>query len=163
MSGEGRPVEEAPLAAGELRLGIVAAQWHPDICEAMLERALAVAKEAGIDQPTVVRVPGSLELPVICQELARGHDAVVALGVVIRGGTPHFDYVCDSVTAGLTRIALDESTPVGNGVLTCNTEEQAVARSGRPGSAEDKGADACTAALRTALALRNLRAGRTAE
>jgi 6,7-dimethyl-8-ribityllumazine synthase len=116
-----------------------------------------VAADAGITSPTVVRVPGSLELPVVCQELARRHDAVVALGVVIRGGTPHFDYVCDSVTAGLTRIALDESTPVGNGVLTCNTEDQAIERSGLPGSAEDKGADACVAALRTALALRELR------
>jgi 6,7-dimethyl-8-ribityllumazine synthase len=123
----------------------------------LLERALAVAADAGITSPTVVRVPGSLELPVVCQELARRHDAVVALGVVIRGGTPHFDYVCDSVTAGLTRIALDESTPVGNGVLTCNTEDQAIERSGLPGSAEDKGADACVAALRTALALRELR------
>ena len=123
----------------------------------LLERALAVAADAGITSPTVVRVPGSLELPVVCQELARRHDAVVALGVVIRGGTPHFDYVCDSVTAGLTRIALDESTPVGNGVLTCNTEDQAMERSGLPGSAEDKGADACVAALRTALALRELR------
>jgi 6,7-dimethyl-8-ribityllumazine synthase len=83
---------------------------------------------------------------------------VVALGVVIKGGTPHFEYVCDSVTAGLTRIALDESTPVGNGVLTCNTEDQAVARSGLPGADEDKGADACAAALQTALALRALRA-----
>jgi len=138
-------------------LGIAAAQWHPKISEMLLERALAVAADAGITAPTVVRVPGSLELPVVCQELARQHDAVVALGVVIRGGTPHFDYVCDSVTAGLTRIALDESTPVGNGVLTCNTEDQAVERSGLPGSAEDKGADACVAALRTALALRELR------
>jgi 6,7-dimethyl-8-ribityllumazine synthase len=138
-------------------LGIAAAQWHPKISEMLLERALAVAADAGITSPTVVRVPGSLELPVVCQELARRHDAVVALGVVIRGGTPHFDYVCDSVTAGLTRIALDESTPVGNGVLTCNTEDQAMERSGLPGSAEDKGADACVAALRTALALRELR------
>jgi 6,7-dimethyl-8-ribityllumazine synthase len=138
-------------------LGIAAAQWHPKISEMLLERALAVAADAGITSPTVVRVPGSLELPVVCQELARRHDAVVALGVVIRGGTPHFDYVCDSVTAGLTRIALDESTPVGNGVLTCNTEDQAIERSGLPGSAEDKGADACVAALRTALALRELR------
>jgi 6,7-dimethyl-8-ribityllumazine synthase len=161
VSGEGRPEESGELNAAGLRLGIVAAQWHPKIAESLLERALAVAAAAGIPEPTVVRVPGSLELPVICQELARGHDAVVALGVVIKGGTPHFEYVCDSVTAGLTRIALDEATPIGNGVLTCNTEDQAVARSGRPGSDEDKGADACHAALRTALALRELR-GRTA-
>lgn len=159
MSGEGRPVEEGPRADG-LRLGIAAARWHPDIVDQLLERALVVAAKAGITDPTVVRVPGTLELPVVCQELARGHDAVVALGVVIRGGTPHFDYVCDSVTAGLTRIALDESTPVGNGVLTCDTVQQAEDRSGLPDSAEDKGADACRAALHTALALRELRAGR---
>ncbi|GAA3353682.1 hypothetical protein GCM10020366_07810 [Saccharopolyspora gregorii] len=96
----------------------------------MLERALAAAHEAGIPEPTVVRVPGSIELPVVCQELARGHDAVVALGVVT-GGTPHFEYVCDSVTAGLTRVALDESTAVGNGLLTCDTDQQA---RDRPGS-----------------------------
>ena len=148
-----------PLAEG-LTLGIAAAQWHPVISDRLLERAVAVASKAGIVEPVVVRVPGSLELPVVCQELARRCDAVVALGVVIRGGTPHFDYVCDSVTAGLTRIALDESTPVGNGVLTCDTEEQAVARSGGPDAEEDKGADACLAALRTALALRELRTSR---
>lgn len=156
MSGEGRPVEDELRAEG-LRLGIAAAQWHPGISDQLLERALAVAAKAGVAGTTVVRVPGSLELPVVCQELARSHDAVVALGVVIRGGTPHFDYVCDSVTAGLTRIALDESTPIGNGVLTCDTEQQALDRSGRPDSAEDKGADACRAALHTALALRELR------
>jgi 6,7-dimethyl-8-ribityllumazine synthase len=159
VSGEGRPAEDELRAEG-LRLGIAAAQWHPGISDRLLERALAVAAKAGVTGTTVVRVPGSLELPVVCQELARGHDAVVALGVVIRGGTPHFDYVCDSVTAGLTRIALDESTPIGNGVLTCDTEQQALDRSGRPDSAEDKGADACRAALHTALALRELRAAR---
>jgi 6,7-dimethyl-8-ribityllumazine synthase len=158
MSAEGRPGETGELAAAELKLGIVAASWHTAIADRLLERALAVAVDAGITGPTVVRVPGSLELPVVCQQLAGDHDAVVALGVVIRGGTPHFDYVCDSVTAGLTRISLDERTPIGNGVLTCDTEEQAVARSGLPGSSEDKGADACVAALRTALALRELRA-----
>jgi 6,7-dimethyl-8-ribityllumazine synthase len=157
VSGEGRPVEAGAVGAGGIRLGIVAAQWHSAIADSLLERALAVAADAGIVDPTVIRVPGSLELPVVCQELARGHDAVVALGVVIRGGTPHFDYVCDSVTAGLTRIALDESTPIGNGVLTCDTVEQAEDRSGRPGAAEDKGADACRAALHTAMALRELR------
>jgi 6,7-dimethyl-8-ribityllumazine synthase len=157
VSGEGRPTDIGELNAAGLRLGIAAAEWHSKIADALLRRAVAVAADAGITAPTVVRVPGSMELPVVCQELARGHDAVVALGVVIRGGTPHFDYVCDSVTAGLTRIALDLSTPIGNGVLTCDTEEQAVARSGLPGSAEDKGADACVAALRTALALRELR------
>ena len=93
----------------------------------------------------------------VAQALARNHDAVVALGVVIRGGTPHFEYVCDAVTAGLTRVALDESTPVGNGVLTCDTQEQALDRSGRPGAKEDKGYEAAVAALDTAHVLRSLR------
>ena len=160
MSGVGRPVDESVPEAEGLKLGIAAAQWHPAIADRLLQRALYAAKRSGVTEPTVVRVPGSLELPVVCQELARDHDAVVALGVVLRGGTPHFDYVCDSVTAGLTRIALDESTPVGNGVLTCDTEAQAEQRSGAPDSDEDKGSDACLAALRTALALRQLRDGR---
>ena len=161
MSGEGRPAPTVPDAAG-LRLGIAATMWHADIVDVLLDRALAVAGKAGIERPTVVRVPGTVELPVVCQELARHHDAVVALGVVVRGGTPHFEYVCDAVTAGLTRVALDESTPVGNGVLTCDTTGQAVERSGAPGSSEDKGAEACVAALATALALRALRAHRPA-
>jgi 6,7-dimethyl-8-ribityllumazine synthase len=161
MSGEGRPAPTVPDAAG-LRLGIAATMWHADIVDVLLDRALAVAGKAGIERPTVVRVPGTVELPVVCQELARHHDAVVALGVVVRGGTPHFEYVCDAVTAGLTRVALDESTPVGNGVLTCDTTGQAVERSGAPGSTEDKGAEACVAALATALALRALRAHRRA-
>jgi 6,7-dimethyl-8-ribityllumazine synthase len=94
---------------------------------------------------------------VVAQALTERHDAVVALGVVIRGGTPHFEYVCDAVTAGLTRVALDAGTPVGNGVLTCDTEEQARDRAGLPGSAEDKGWEAAVAALGTALTLRSLR------
>jgi 6,7-dimethyl-8-ribityllumazine synthase len=138
-------------------LGIAATRWHERITTALLDRACAAASQAGIAQPTVVRVPGAVELPVVCQELARSHDAVVALGVVIRGGTPHFDYVCDAVTAGLTRVALDAGVAVGNGVLTCDTEEQALDRCGLPRSAEDKGFQACVAALQTALVLRDLR------
>lgn len=157
MSGEGRPADAGDLTgAAGLRIGIVAATWHAEVVDALLERALATAEKAGA-VPTVVRVPGTVELPVVAQELARTHDAVVALGVVVRGGTPHFEYVCDSVTAGLTRVALDESTPVGNGVLTTNTLEQAVDRSGVPGSSEDKGAEATVAALRTAIVLAELR------
>ncbi|MCA1188802.1 MULTISPECIES: 6,7-dimethyl-8-ribityllumazine synthase [unclassified Saccharopolyspora] len=157
MSGEGRPRVEVPRADG-LKLAIASIRWHEKITGRMLERALAAAHEAGIAEPTVVRVPGSIELPVVCQELARGHDAVVALGVVIRGGTPHFEYVCDSVTAGLTRVALDESTAVGNGLLTCDTDQQARDRAGFPESVEDKGFEATAAALETALVLRDLRA-----
>ena len=156
MSGDGRPPLETPRAQG-LRVGVVATSWHGAITDTLLERAVWMATEAGATTPTVVRVPGALELPVVAQALATSHDAVVALGVVIRGGTPHFEYVCDSVTAGLTRVALDSGVPVGNGVLTCDTLEQAVARSGGPGSKEDKGAEAMSAALATALVLKGLR------
>lgn len=160
MSGTGQPALEVPRCA-ELRLGIAATRWHERITTALLGRASAAAAAAGVAEPTVVRVPGALELPVVCQELARSHDAVVALGVVIRGGTPHFRYVCDAVTAGLTRVALDEGIPVGNGVLTCDTEEQALDRCGLSSSAEDKGFVSCVAALQTALVLRGLRRAAT--
>lgn len=158
MSG-GAGVPEMPvLDASDLRLAIVASTWHDKICDALLAGARQVATDSGIDNPTVVRVLGAIEIPVVAQELARNHDAVVALGVVIRGETPHFDYVCDAVTQGLTRVSLDASTPVANGVLTTNTEAQALDRAGLPSSAEDKGAQAAAAALTTALTLRDLRA-----
>ncbi|WP_374021759.1 6,7-dimethyl-8-ribityllumazine synthase [Mycobacterium sp. HNNTM2301] len=157
MSGSGEP-KIPVLDASGLRVGIVASTWHSKICEALLEGARRVAAESGIDNPTVVRVLGAIELPVVAQELARNHDAVIALGVVIRGGTPHFEYVCDAVTQGLTRVALDASTPVANGVLTTNTEQQALERAGLPESVEDKGAQAAGAALTAALTLRELRA-----
>ncbi|PZS39974.1 MAG: 6,7-dimethyl-8-ribityllumazine synthase [Pseudonocardiales bacterium] len=159
MSGTGQPVLEVPRCE-HLRLGIAATRWHERITTALLDRAGAAAAEAGIADPTVVRVPGVVELPVVCQELARQYDAVLALGVVIRGGTPHFDYVCDAVTTGLTRVALDEGVAIGNGVLTCDTEEQALDRCGLPSSTEDKGFSACVAALQMALVLRGLRRAR---
>ena len=155
MSGAGVPDFPAVDATG-VSLAIVASTWHDRICEALLDGALRTAKECGIDSPTVVRVLGAIEIPVVAQALAANHDAVVALGVVIRGGTPHFDYVCDAVTQGLTRVSLDESTPVANGVLTVNDEQQALDRAGLPGSAEDKGAQAAAAALSTALTLRDI-------
>jgi 6,7-dimethyl-8-ribityllumazine synthase len=156
MSGEGRP-EQTRLDGKGLSVAIAATRWHTKITDQLVERALKAAADAGCADTTVVRVAGAIELPVVVQELARHHDAVVALGVVIRGGTPHFEYVCDSVTDGLTRVALDESTPVGNGVLTCDTEEQALARAGLPDSVEDKGYEATVAAIDTALVLRGLR------
>lgn len=157
MSGGGRP-EIWPAEAEGLTVGIVAARWHEKITDQLVERAVAAAKESGAT-PTVVRVAGSLEIPVVAQALARTHDAVVALGVVVRGKTAHFEYVCDSVTSGLTRVSLDESTPVGNGVLTCESVHQAVERSGLPGSKEDKGYEATVAALETAVLLRGLTSG----
>jgi 6,7-dimethyl-8-ribityllumazine synthase len=161
MSGGGAPKQQ-PVNASGLTLGIVAASWHADITDSLLSRALACAKASGVAKPTVVRVPGAIELPVVAQALANTHDAVVALGVVVRGGTPHFEYVCDSVTAGLTRVSLDAATPVGNGVLTTEGEQQARDRAGMADSAEDKGWEATAAALATALVLRDLRGpGRT--
>ncbi len=160
MSGSGRPAMEAINAKG-LRLGIVAARWNAEITNRLLGRAIDASVACGIPSPVVARVAGSIELAVVAQELAHQCDAVVALGVVIKGGTPHFEYVCDSVTQGLTRVALDLETPVGNGVLTCLTQEQAVDRSGAPGSAEDKGWETAISALDVALTLRSLRAAET--
>ncbi len=156
MSGGGAPQQE-PVNASGFTLGIVAARWHGDISDSLLARALACAQASGVTDPTVVRVPGAIELPVVAQALAATHDAVVALGVVVRGGTPHFEYVCDSVTAGLTRVSLDAGTPVGNGVLTTEGEQQARDRAGMEDSAEDKGWEATAAALATAMVLRDLR------
>ena len=157
MSGEGVDEVTSTIEPG-LSLAIVAGQWHRTISDALLASAERTARAHAVGTLTVVRVAGAVELPVVAQELARTHDAVVALGVVIRGGTPHFEYVCDAVTSGLTRVALDSSVPVGNGVLTTNTEEQALDRAGLPGSAEDKGEQATAAALDTATTLRRLRA-----
>ena len=156
MSGTGRP-DETRIDASGMSVGIVATRWNAPIIDPMLANALDVVKSSGAAEPVVVKVAGAVEIPVVAQELARQHDAVIALGAVIRGGTPHFDYVCQSVTHGLTEVALRESTPVGNGVLTCDTLEQARDRAGLPGSVENKGAEAAMAALDTAAALRGLR------
>ena len=161
MSGSGRP-DAAVVDASGLKLGVVATRWNAQVVDPMLERALAAATACGVLSPTVVRVAGAVELPVIAQQLAVDHDAVVCLGAVIRGGTPHFEYVCESVTAGLTRIALDAATPIGNGVLTCDSLEQALERAGLPDSDEDKGWEATVAALDSALVLRDLRHRRPA-
>ncbi len=158
VSGAGRPAAETVDAAG-LTLAIAVTRWHAEITDALTDRALAAAKACGINDPLVIRVPGAVELPVVAAELARHHDAVACLGAVIRGGTPHFEYVCDAVTYGIARVALDAGKPVGNGVLTCDTLEQARDRSGQDGSREDKGWEAVVAALETALVLRSLRGG----
>jgi 6,7-dimethyl-8-ribityllumazine synthase len=156
VSGEGRPAGQ-PVDASGVRVAIAATRWHAEITDQLLARAVAAAQACRADEPLVIRVPGAVELPVVAAELARRHDAVVCLGAVIRGGTPHFDYVCDAVTYGLARVALDAGTPVGNGVLTCDTLQQAQDRSGGEGSAEDKGWDAAVAALEVAVVLRSLR------
>jgi 6,7-dimethyl-8-ribityllumazine synthase len=155
MAGFGAPDLSTVDAVG-LSLGVVATRWHHEITDQMLDRALSAAKACGVVDVTVARVAGSVELPVVAQALARRCDAVVALGVVIRGDTAHFEYVCQSVTDGLTRVALDESTPVAQGVLTVDTVDQALERAGLPDSTEDKGWAATVAALDAVLALRAL-------
>lgn len=158
MSGTGAPQLSVTGARG-LRVAVAAAQWHATVMDGLIGGARRALTELGLGEPTLVRVPGSFELPVAARALAGlGYDAVVALGVVIRGGTPHFDYVCQSLTHGLTETALRTAVPVGNGVLTCDTLEQALDRAGLPGSSEDKGWEAVVAALDTALVLRGLRA-----
>ncbi|HEX3826071.1 MAG TPA: 6,7-dimethyl-8-ribityllumazine synthase [Sporichthyaceae bacterium] len=154
MSGSGSPTHESPDGRG-LRVAIVAAQWHADVMGGLLAGAQRALAQAAIASPTVLRVPGTFELPVAARRLAASHDAVVALGVVVRGGTPHFDYVCQAATIGLTQVAVDTGVPIGFGVLTCDTDEQAYDRSGLPGSKEDKGYEAAQAAVLTALALRD--------
>ena len=157
MSGAGAPTSE-PYDASDLRVAVVAATWHTQVMDGLVagaERALAAY---GITEPEVVRVPGTFELPVVAATLAKaGYDAVVALGVVIRGGTPHFDYVCSAATDGLTQVSVDHAMPVGFGVLTCDNEEQALARAGLDGSSEDKGWEATSAALDTARVVRGIR------
>ena len=156
MSGAGAP-DDAPVDCSALSVGVVASRWHPQVMDGLLDGARRALAAYSVADVTEVRVPGTFELPVVAAELASTHDAVVALGVVVRGGTPHFEYVCSAATDGLTRVALDTGTPVGFGVLTCDDDDQALARAGLEGSSEDKGYDATAAALRTALTLRALR------
>jgi 6,7-dimethyl-8-ribityllumazine synthase len=155
MSGHGGPTD-TPVDCSDLRVAVVAASWHEQVMGGLVagaERALAAYS---VTDWQLVRVPGSFELPVVAQAVAREHDAVVALGVVIRGGTPHFEYVCAAATDGLTRVSLDTDTPVGFGLLTCDDEAQALDRAGLEGSREDKGYEATAAALGTARVLRDL-------
>lgn len=155
MSGAGSP---GGAAAGRIdgsgrRLALVVASWHEKVVAGLVGGAHRAAEAAGADV-TEFRVPGSFELPVAAQAAARaGFDGVVALGVIIRGGTPHFEYVCSGVTQGLTQVALDASVPVGFGVLTCDTETQALDRAGLAGSNEDKGAETVEAVLATLTTL----------
>jgi len=156
MSGHGAPRVDRIDGTG-LRVVIVAGSWHDTITDGLIAGAERVLEAAGASW-RLVRVPGSFELPVASKvALDAGADAVVALGVIIRGGTPHFDYVSSAATDGLTRVALETGKPVGFGVLTLDDEQQGLDRAGLPGSKEDKGAEAADAALRTALLLRELR------
>jgi 6,7-dimethyl-8-ribityllumazine synthase len=163
MSRSGAPnpgPDETPVDCHDLRVAVVAARWHEPVMDGLLAGARRALADYHVEQPSIVRVPGSFELPVVASALAqRGYEAVVALGVVIRGGTPHFEYVCSAATDQLARIAVDTGVAVGFGLLTCDTEEQALDRAGLEGSGEDKGYEAASAALVTALTLRKVRRG----
>jgi 6,7-dimethyl-8-ribityllumazine synthase len=154
VSGEGAP--EISVDGSGLRVAVVAASWHTAVMDGLLAGALRGLAECAVAEPTVVRVPGSFELPVAAARLSRDHDAVVALGVVIRGGTPHFEYVCQAAAEGLTRVSVDTGVPVGFGVLTCDDEQQALDRAGLAGSREDKGREAALAAVATAVTMKEL-------
>jgi 6,7-dimethyl-8-ribityllumazine synthase len=153
MAGYGAPGVSTVDATG-LVVGVVAARWHGELVDHMLARAVEAAKACLVADVVVARVAGSVELPVVAQALANRCDAVVALGVVIRGETAHFEYVCRSVTDGLTRVALDAGKPVAHGVLTVDSMEQARDRAGLPDSSEDKGWSSTVAALDAVLAIR---------
>lgn len=159
MSREGAPTTDSPIDGSGLRVVVIAGTWHDVITDGLIAGAQRVLDASGAAH-SVVRVPGSFELAVAAQAaFAGGADAVVALGVIIRGGTPHFEYVSAATTDGLTRVALDAGKPVGFGVLTLDDEQQGLDRAGLPGSQEDKGAEAADAALRTARVIAELRRG----
>jgi 6,7-dimethyl-8-ribityllumazine synthase len=154
VSGEGAP--DITVDGRGLRVAVVAASWHTTVMDGLVAGARRGLADAGVEEVQVVRVPGAFELSVACARLAPAYDAVVALGVVIRGGTPHFDYVCQAATAGLTDVGVRTGVPVGFGLLTCDDEAQALDRAGLEGSREDKGHEAATAAVATAVTLRDV-------
>lgn len=153
MSGEGAP--EIAVKATDMRVAVIAGSWHEKVMDGLIAGALATCEQAGAEHE-LFRVAGAFELPVAAKKaLASGYEAVVCLGVIVRGGTPHFDYVCNAVTDGLTRVALDEGKAVGFGVLTVDNDEQALDRAGLAGSKESKGKEAAEAALSTANLIRS--------
>ena len=157
MSGHGAPATGAVEGAAGLKVVVVAALWHTEVMDGLLDGATRALADSSVKDVRVIRVPGTFELPVAAARLATGNvDAIVALGVVIRGGTPHFDYVCTAATDGLTSVSVRTGVPVGFGVLTCDDDAQALDRAGLPGSAEDKGYEATQAALATAVTLSGL-------
>ncbi|SJN13466.1 6,7-dimethyl-8-ribityllumazine synthase [Leucobacter sp. 7(1)] len=161
MSGAGAP--NLSVDATGLRVAIIAGSWHEEIMSSLVSGAQETLSGSGAEH-TLFRVAGAFELPLAAQVALTpvsagggGFDAAVCLGVIIRGGTPHFDYVCNAVTDGLTRVQLDTGLPVGFGVLTVDTEQQALDRSGRPGAPESKGQEASEAALHLAVTARRIR------
>jgi 6,7-dimethyl-8-ribityllumazine synthase len=155
MSGEGAPALGRVDGASALRVVVIASLWHRDVMDGLVAGAERALTDSDVSARVLLRIPGAFELPVAAARVAAAGevDAMVALGVVIRGGTPHFDYVCQAATSGLTSVAERTGLPIGFGLLTCDDEKQALDRAGLPGSMEDKGYEACMAAMATAVAL----------
>ncbi|WAX56947.1 6,7-dimethyl-8-ribityllumazine synthase [Jatrophihabitans cynanchi] len=150
----GAPELGAVDGAAGLRVAVVASSWHTEVMAGLRAGARRALADSRVADVTEVQVPGTFELPVAAARLAgAGFDAIVALGVVIRGGTPHFDYVCTAAAVGLTDVTVRTGVPVGFGVLTCDDQAQALDRAGLPDSREDKGYEATAAALATAVTL----------
>ncbi len=155
MAGHGAP--SLSIDAAGAKVAIVASSWHTEVLEGLIAGSQRTLTAAGVTEVDLIRAAGSFELPIIAQACARAdYDAVIALGVIIRGGTPHFEYVSAAATDGLSRVALDTGVPVGFGLLTCDDETQALDRAGLPDSVEDKGAEAAEAALATWATLKSI-------
>lgn len=162
MSGQGSP--SFTVDATGLRVAVIAGSWHTEVMKGLIEGARESVVASGAEH-TLFRVAGAFELPLAAQaaltpaeEGGGGFDAAICLGVIVRGGTPHFDFVANSVTDGLTRVQLDTGRPVGFGVLTTDDDEQALDRAGLEGSRESKGVEAAEAALQSAVTVRRIRA-----
>ena len=147
MSGNAPEIDLPQLPSA--RVAIISSSWHLDICNDLVAGAQRALAASAIKDVEVIYVPGSFEIPLASQiAFEKGFDAVVAVGLVLEGQTPHFDYVCQGVTQGVMDVSLKFSAPIGFGVLMCSTLDQAIARSGRPGSVEDKGYDSAVAAIK---------------
>ena len=146
MAGDAPEIELKKFP--DIKVAVISASWHPEICQALVDGAVRGFEQSGVSYIEVRRVSGSFELPLAAQfAFDAGFDVAVVVGLVLRGETPHFEYVCQGVTSGIMQVSLTRSKPIGFGVLMCDTLEQAVARSGFPESIEDKGFDSALAAL----------------
>jgi 6,7-dimethyl-8-ribityllumazine synthase len=146
MAGHAPTIGIKPLPGA--KVAIISSSWHLDICNDLIAGAKRALTQAQVGPVEVQFVPGSFEIPLAAQyAFEAGFDAVVALGLVLKGETPHFDYVCQGVTQGVIDVSLKHSKPIGYGVLMCNDLDQAIDRCGRATSKEDKGYDSAVAAL----------------
>ena len=158
MSGAGTPAGELSEILGSeagkgKKIAIIAASWHADVVEAMVERSHAALIGLGVSHVVTHRVPGSFEIPVMIANLIQKYDGFISLGLVLRGETAHFEYVCSGVTQGIMELSLSSKKPIAFGVLMCDTLDQAINRSGVVGSSEDKGLECAQAVIATLRAI----------